>query len=347
MEREPAAGPRSHRRLIMLLLALTVGATLGAAAPRALAALGDAKQRYQPTFVVDASSTPGDNTVSVSVSVCPVEIVGEYVAISVQRKASGRRWTPVTSHREQVDFWAPTAWAGTFTTEITAPPHWSQVWTGLVTYKIEPPDSDPVKTFIDVSYADYSLTEAIGTYTWTDAGEEWRNDRMQHWWMTYPGTRVEDMGALRVYFWKTNLGAETVPMDSYEGSAFHRYTGVPEVNWEDGTVEKLWETPSGVGAWIWPDLVGSPLAPRPLLEPSGRMTGSYVRAASSPTGSTESSRWNLAPSDDEFADPLGRHGGSITFFEHLKKGLYRVRVSLASTADHPAHKSSWYNVRVR
>lgn len=340
-------GRRSHRRLIVSLLALALGATLGGAAPQAFASSRDAKQRYQPSLVVEAYSLPDLKEIGVSVSVYPVEIVGESVTISLQRKASGGRWTPVTAHREMVDFWAPTTWAGTFTTEITAPPLWSQVWTGLVTYKIERPDPDPAKAFIDVSYADYSLIEAIGTYTWTDGGESWKNDRMQHWSMTYPGTRVDDWGSLRVYFWKTTLGAETVPIDSYEGSAFHRYTGVPEINWEDGTVEKLFETPSGVGAWIWPDLVGSPLAPRPLLEPSGGMSGSYVRTASPSVGYTESSQWNLAPSDDEFADPLGRHGGSITFFEHAKKGTYRVRVSGARTADHRAFQSSWHNVTVR
>jgi len=347
VDREHAAGRRRRRRLIAAIIALALGATLGAAAPQAFAGPKEAKQRDEPsiTLTVNPRAARTNRHIDVSGRVWPVEVVGENVTLSVQRKAPRGRWTPVTLAGLQVFFYAPLTWEGTLTTEITGPTASLQSWTGRVTYELW--NADPDTDRINVGhYAEYSMTKATGTYTWTDGGEDWKGDKMQHWSLTYSGTPVQDSGSLRWYFAEATVGAGTIPIDSYEATAVHALTGVLVVTWEDGTVETLPGIASGVAAWIWPD-ARSPEAPRPVLEPGGLMRGSYVRTDSPSAGFTESSRWVLEPSDYIFYDQLGRSGFYDWEYTPTKKGLYRVRVSGAQTADHRAFRSSWHKVTVR
>jgi hypothetical protein len=274
---------------------------------------------------------------TVSGRVSPIAMVGELVLLSLQRKAPNGRWTQVSAREEQVRYVPPKSWQGTFNTEITSSPSWSQSWKGRVTYTLA--DTDLIG-----HYAEYTMTSATGIYTWTDSGEDWMNDGVQRWWLTYSGTPVQDMGGLRWYFAKhlfAPSALEGIAGDSYEGSAFHNLSGIPTITWADGTIETLPVTPSGVGAWIWP-VSGSSDGPRPLLEADLHMRGTQVTPSWPSVGSTESLDWDLGSSDP--ALPVLEERSGFYFsdsFTAKKKGLYRARTTITSTFDHYGFQTPW------
>lgn len=54
--------------------------------------------------------------------------------------------------------------------------------------------------------------------------------------VTSQWTPDEDVGNLRWYFADSESGAESIPADSYEGSAYHTFTGVSTKNYDVGGI---------------------------------------------------------------------------------------------------------------
>lgn len=229
MDRGNAAG-RGHRRLTAALVALTVGATLSVAAPQALAAPKRVIVRYPTTITLQVSpaSSHTGKPVKVSGEVRPVETVGEFVTLSVQRKGPSGKWTQVSSARRQVQFTAPTYWTGPFNIEIAYPTSTTR-WLGEVMY-------ERTYTDLDFHYADYNMISATGVYASTGTG----GVGTRGYSFACVGTPLWDAGTVRWYFADSTGapgGLGGIAGDSYEGSASHAVTSVQTVTWDDGPVE--------------------------------------------------------------------------------------------------------------
>lgn len=326
----PAAGRRSRRRLVMSLMALAVGATLGAGAPQALAGPRHAKQGVAPrmTLKVRPSSSRPNKIITVTGAVWPVEIVGENIALSVQRKALSGKWTAVSLARRQVQYAPPASWQGTFDSRLdwVGMTHGTmENWQGQVSY------GSP-KTDLQFHYVDYSMTSATGSltalyYIDSDAGVTMA---------AYSGTPVDDYGSLRWYFAESRGTDEgTIPKDSYVGGTQHEATGMWTTIWFDHTTtvaDNMREQSHG-DIWLPED------GPRPLGA-DGHMSGTRSRIPG--PGLTHVSEWDLTSS--ELVVPYGTYSWKYT---PKKKGLYRVRAAIAKTANHAASKSPWRNLTVK
>lgn len=328
-------GRRSHRRLIVCVLALALGATLGIAAPQAVAGPMGAHVRYGAAVSLKATyAQHSSKHIIVTGEAWPVEMVGQYVVISVQRKSPSGKWTAVTSARRQVLFLAPFTWQGTFNiTDVFADHNvGTLIWQGQVTYQL-------VDVELDIYRADYELVSAMGTCTQTGFGSQWKSGENHDFSWAYNGTPVDDLGSLNWYFAESPLLG--VARDSYDGVSWHTTTGLRIVTWDDGSVTTS-EAQALAQGVIWP-LDGSTGA-RPTLD-GVNMIGS--REESYSTGYTESLEWSLAPSETDFNDEVERGGAYSWSFTPKKKGTYRVRATIAKTADHPAAKSDWHTVKVK
>lgn len=335
MDRGNAAG-RGHRRLTAALVALTVGATLSVAAPQALAAPKRVIVRYPTTITLQVSpaSSHTGKPVKVSGVVRPVETVGEFVTLSVQRKSPSGKWTQVSSARRQVQFTAPTYWTGPFNIEIAYPTSTTR-WQGQVMY-------ERTYTNLDFHYADYNMISATGVYASTGTG----GVGTRGYSFACVGTPLWDAGTVRWYFADSTGapgGLGGIAGDSYEGSASHAVTSVQTVTWDDGPVEV--GPPTEVDIWgeIWP--LSDPTGlPRPVLDPDLQMLGSRVRAL---PGYTESVDWNLHQSQPDLP-VLADRGGTYSWkYTPRKKGVYRLRAAMAQTVDRYACQTPWRKVTVR
>jgi hypothetical protein len=330
-------GRRSHRRLIMALLALAVGATLAVAASPALASSAAARYRAAPKITLKLSSAAPRRNVIMKMfgSVSPVEIVGESVILLVQKKSSGGKWTPISTPGggPQVQYTPPESWMGIFNTTTTAEGKITGIlsaWEGSVVY------GSPVTAQIG-HFVDYTMTSAQGTL-WQDYVFEGGRT------YTFSGTPVEDVGTLRWYFADADLGYEVIPGESYEGDSSHEAVGVTtEV--EDG---KTWVTND------WHVTVADELRtgdlPRPLFHGGHMAETRVVHNDSDPTNYTWTtvSTWDLAPHDSDAVIPLAARQGSYDWqYTPTKKGAYRVRAMILKTANHVALNSPWRTFMVR
>jgi hypothetical protein len=266
----------------------------------------------------------------------PVEFVGEYVSIVVQRKAPNGRWTAAGSGFEQVLFDAPDSWQGTFTTKLEQSGRFSGTpgsWEGSVLYGS--PQTDLLG-----HYVDYTLTSATGRLWAQGVFESGRT-------YDYSGTPVSDAGTLRWYYADvlgdydaTGTASVLVIRDSYEGHVNHETVGTLTEK-EDGVTYVTESSRFYVADTMW---LGRP-APRPVLDRYGHMTETrVVHNDADPTlTDTTTSTWNLAPSSNVMA----RSGFFVWSYTPRKKGLYRLRATMPETAGHAAVASPWVALSVR
>jgi hypothetical protein len=335
MDKATATGQRSHRRLFMSLMALVVGATLGANAPQASAGAKGAHLRYGAAVSLKATFTAHSSKhIVVTGGAWPVEMVGQYVVVSLQRKSPSGKWIAVTSAKRQVLFLAPFTWQGTFNITDVYVDHnvGTLTWQGQVTYQI-------VDVEFGIYRADYELVSAMGTCTQTGFGSQWKSGENHDFSWAYNGTPVDDLGSLNWYFADSPLLG--VARDSYDGVSWHTTNGLRIVTWDDGSVTTS-EAQALAQGVIWP-LDGS-TGPRPTLD-GVNMIGSREQSYS--TGYSESLEWSLAPSDTDFNNEIERGGDYSWSYAPKKKGVYRVRATIAKTADHPAARSDWHTVTVK
>lgn len=338
MDRGNAARRRNHRRLTVSLLALAVGVTLGAGAPQALAGPMGAHSGYRPWIMIKASPNTWGSRLAIQVSgeAWPIEIVGEYLSLTVQRKAASGKWLPVGSGHRQVQFIPPESWDGTFDTKDDWLGRFTgtlAAWEGSVSYGS--PETDQTG-----HYVDYSMTSALGRL-WADGTFE--SGRTFKYTAETP---VKDSGTLRWYFADIlgDYGSDgtlsvLIPKGSYEGDSYHETSGtLTEV--EDGH-DVSGDNPT---FFIVEDVLRLKNdEPRPVLDKYGHMQETrVVHSDGDPTlTGTETSKWNLAPSS-------AVENGFYTWgYKTAKKGVYRVRATVAKTRDHAAAQSLWIEVRLR
>jgi hypothetical protein len=335
MDPEHPAG--SSCRIVPLLLALALGATLGFIAPQARAAPRGVIVRYQPLISITTSpaSARPKKVINVSGVVRPVETVGESVTLSVQRKTPTGKWTQVSSAKAPVQFTAPTYWTGPFNIEIAYPSSTTR-WQGQVMY-------ERTYTDLDFHYADYEMISATGVCTGAGSGGVGTRDFTR----TYYGqTSLWDAGTIRWYFADSTGvpgGLGGIAGDSYEGVASHDVIGLEKITWDDGTVDEHPETEVYLSAEIWPYTDPTGL-PRPVLDPDLQMLGSRVRTLH---GYTETVDWNLHQSQPDLP-VLAERGGAYSWqYTPMKKGVYRLRAAMAQTVDHYAYQTPWRTVTVK
>jgi hypothetical protein len=334
----PAAGRRSRRRLVMSLMALAVGATLGAGAPQALAGPMGAHSGYRPWIMIKASPARWGSKLAIKVSgeAWPIEIVGEYLLLSVQRKAPSGKWLTVGSGHRQVQFIPPESWDGTFNTKIDWLGEFTGInpaWEGSVSYGS--PETHQLE-----HYVDYSMTSALGRL-WAEG--TFGNVRTLKYTAETP---VKDSGTLRWYFADIlgDYGSDgklsvLIPKGSYEGDSYHKTSGTLTEVEEGVTV-----TEDHAFVVVVEDVLRlKNTEPRPVLNTYGQMQDTrVVTSDGDPTLiETTTSQWNLAPSS-------AVENGFYTWgYKTAKKGLYRVRATVARTRDHAAAQSVWIKVRLR
>lgn len=338
MDRQNARRRQSHHRLIVALLALAVGATLGAAAPQALAGSMGAHSGYRPWIMIKASPTTWGSKLAINVSgdAWPIEIVGEYLSLTVQRKAPSGKWLSVGSARRQVQFIPPESWDGTFDTKTDWVGRFTgtnAAWEGSVSYGS--PETNQIG-----HYVNYSMTSASGSL-WADGTFE--SGRTYKYTADAP---VKDSGTLRWYFADIlgDYGSDgklsvLIPKGSYEGDSYHETSGtLTEV--EDG-VTLPEDNPT---VFIVEDVLRlKNTEPRPLLDRYGHMQETrVVNNDGDPTLiETTTSKWNLAPSS------AVENGFYSWGYKTAKKGVYRVRATVAKTRDHAAAQSVWLKVTLK
>jgi hypothetical protein len=344
MEPEHPAG--RSRWIVALLLALAlgatlgaIGATLGAIAPHARAVPVGVIIRYQPLITITTSPASARlrKPINVSGVVRPVETVGEFVTLSVQRKTPKGKWAQVKSAQLPVQFTAPTYWTGPFNIEIAFPNAASTTrWQGQVMY-------ERTYTNLDFHYADYEMISATGVCTEAGSG----GSGTRSFSTTYfSETSLWDAGTIRWYFADSTGapgGLGGIAGDSYEGSASHDMIGLSTRTWDDGTVEQDPNSEVYISGEIWP--LSDPTGlPRPVLDPDLQMLGSRVRTLH---GYTETVDWNLHQSQPDLP-VLAERGGTYSWqYTPTKKGVYRLRTAMAQTADHYACQTPWRTVTVK
>ena len=337
MDRADTSTHRSHHRLIMPLLALAVGATLAAAAPQALAGTGDPSLPVLPkiTLKVSPALSSPNKVVAVTGEVVPVEHVGEFVVLWVQKKSPSGKWKAETDAVSRVLFTAPPkSWQGAFsmsddvTGKVTGT---LGNWEGQVLYELDETQPDP-----SAHYAAYSLTSALGVMTAKYRFESGRTEE----YLGYSGT---DGGELRWYFADVEEDSLDIQADSYEGSADHMTIGVLTVT-ENGIPHEYADSQlniSGVmraGIESLPQLAGQ------------NMVGNPVRDTSA-GGETQHEvlNWSLVPSDVVVSYEK-RHGTYGWTFTPKKTGFYRLQAMMPKDAHAPDQKwlkSGWIKLRVR
>jgi hypothetical protein len=317
----------------LTLLALAVGAMLGVAAPQALAV---------PKITLDISPAASrlNTVVAVTGEAYPAELVGEYVKLSVQAWDPGRRrWDAAASRKLRVKFTAPQSWQGKFNIEYVQPPGLigSYTYAGQVTYTLDSTD-------LGEHVAHYKLTSATGdfnndcSFPGFSSTSTWRPD--------------SDWGDLWWYFAEDKGGSTRIPADSYDGSANHSFTGRSTIT-QDGFTYVVDPAEESIGAMIWVPGEAAVTA-RPLVtgfdwstpgKAVGFMRKTVVRYDSALL-TTESLDWDLESSAG--AEPYAvRHGDFTQKYRANKKGLYRMRGTIARTADHPTLNSPWRKLTVR
>jgi hypothetical protein len=338
MDLHPAAGRRSHRRLIVVLLALAVCVMLGVTAPQALAGPMGAHSGYRPWIMIKASPATWGSKLAIKVSgeAWPIEIVGEYLLLSVQRKAPSGKWLTVGSGHRQVQFIPPDSWDGTFDTTIDWLGSFTGInpaWKGSVSYGS--PETHQIE-----HYVDYSMTSALGTL-WADG--IFGSGRTLKYTAETP---LEDSGTLRWYFADIlgDYGSDgklsvLIPKGSYEGDSYHKTRGtLTEV--EDGVTLPV----DHAFVVVVEDVLRlKNTEPRPVLNTYGQMQEKRVviNDADPTQIETTTSQWSLAPSS-------AVENGFYTWgYKTAKKGVYRVRATVAKTRDHAAAQSVWIKVRLR
>lgn len=362
----------------MSLLALAVGATLCVAASPALASSEAAKQLVKPKMTLDLGSTSSrpNRAVRVTGDVWPVELVGEWAQIAVQRTSKGK-WTSLwTSYASrQVLFTPPASWDGTFNIEVTADDgnwsDWTSTWHGQVRYELvtqQPPPS--------YHCADYTMTWAQGDFTNNGIDTVMNGHAVAYAYTGLPfaigSPPFIDAGSLRWYFAEDKLGTLTrdksvVPRDSYEGTAWHNVRGTLFITgrYRPGEIEEVTGVSNHVDAEMWPgsrDELDSGArsflsvpdeTARPVLDADGVMLDSVVRPMENMAGYTERLNWALTPSTPDDAHILGRSGFYARKYTPTKKGLYRLRATIFKgiTPQHPLGtvwvQSAWHNLTVR
>jgi len=331
VDRQNAAGSRSRRRLVVSLLALALGATLGVAAPQAVAG---------PEITLSFSPAPSspNQAIKVTGTVRPVEWVGKTLVLAVQTKSRKGKWTPVRSAKVQVTFTPPAKWMGRFDIEV-AGPYWNGLlghWQGQVTY------GSPTVN-LNGHYVDYSLTSATGTYKASGTNEPPTSELFQY--VGYPWDGAGAAAHIGNLHWCFAASPGRAPADSYEGAAFHKVSGV--------LVETAYDPP---GRYETPDVIRDiegdfwdilqDTTEPPLLAADGHMRGNVARPvllAGQGTGDTKSLDWDLAPpSDSPAVVPYHRRRGDYTWaYTPAKKGLYRIQARIGGVA------SKWVNLTVK
>jgi len=331
MNRQNAAGIRSHLRLVVSLLALAVGVTLGVAAPQALAG---------PEITLSFSPAPSspNQAIKVTGTVRPVEWVGKTLVLAVQTKSRKGKWTPVRSAKVQVTFTPPAEWRGKFDIEV-AGSYWNGLlghWQGQVTYGSPTVD-------LNGHYVDYSLTSATGTYKASGTNEPPTSELFQYVGYPWDGAgAAADIGNLK---WSFAASPGRAPADSYEGAAYHKVSGVLVETTYDPPGR--YETPDeirDIEGRFW-DILQDTTEP-PLLAADGHMRGNVARPvllAGQGTGMTKSLDWDLAPPPDSpgVVPYAVRHGDLTWEYTPKKKGLYRMRVEFGGFID------TWYSFTVK
>jgi hypothetical protein len=375
----PSAGRRSHRRLSLSLLALAVGATLCVAASPALANSEATKQLAKPKMTLDLGSTSSrpNRVVRVTGDVWPVELVGEWVQIAVQRKSKGK-WTPLWTNygSKQVLFTPPASWEGTFNMEVTRDDgnwsDWTSTWRGQVRYELRAAPSSP--TF---HFTDYTMTWAQGEFTNNGIDTLMNGHAVSYAYTGFPfamgsPTPFTDWGMLRWYFAEDKLAWDRddkgiVPKDSYEGNAWHNVRGTLFITgrYHPGETEEVTGVSNHIDAEMWPgssheiwrsaaSFVSVPAeAARPVLDEDGNMVHSVVRPMAHMAGYTEKLNWVLTPSTPDDANILGRSGFYSWEYTPTKKGLYRLQATIFKdiTPQHPlgtvSVQSAWRTLTVK
>jgi len=338
MDRQPAAGRRSHRRLIVSLLALALGVTLGAAAPQAFAGTADPPLTVLPKITLNvspASSSP-NKVVAVTGDVVPVEHVGEFAQLWVQKKSPSGKWKAAADGESRVLLTTPPpkSWKGAFDmwTDVTgAVTGTLGSWKGKVLYELDDTQPDP-----SFHYATYTLTSALGVMTATYRFESDRHEE----YLGYSGT---DDGVLRWYFAGVEEESLDIQADSYEGYAHHQTIGVLTVT-EDGKSTEYADSPMDTSGDM-----REGIEPLPQLEGQD-MVGNPKRDASGGGETThEELKWRLSPSD--VVVPYDkRHGTYSWTFTPKKAGFYRLQAMMPKDAHAPDQKwlkSGWIKLRVR
>jgi hypothetical protein len=291
----------------MLVLALTLGATLGAAAPSAHAASID--------ITVDLAAGP-PAVMTVAGIIRPVELVGQYVTFTVQRKSRGR-WTRVSSPklpRMQVEFQGPKEWMGKFNS-------WFDLW-GLQTGVNQKWEGNVLFGSPQINltnhWIDYTLISSDGRIT--SEGELSNGGTYSYLGLT----PLSQYGDLRWYF--AAFTPDSVPGDSYWGKNYHWTGGVYTVVEppKPARSEPLNEDSFGI---MW----DATSETRPVLDFDQHMRGGIVRSLPYPIPGEEGSwvsEWDLAPpSDQAQVDPYAKRFGNIqqTCSFAAGKGVYRVQ----------------------
>jgi hypothetical protein len=330
-------GRRSHRRRSVVLLALAVGATLGVAAPQALAGSGDPPLPDLPSITLRVSPMESSPRVAIKVAgeVKPVESVGKFVTLTVQQKSRRGKWTRVSSATVQVLFTPPPEWMGQFNMVVIGPSmSLTGDWKGQVLY-------ESPKMAVFGHYVDYTMTSATGTsassggdgpITWTYAGTP-----------LYLNDTPPDTGTLRWYFAENPAD---IPADNYDGDATHNTEG--ELMMRDDSVSPaavfIFHIHRSIAGLLWtPADDPTSLGTRPMLAEDGHMRGTAARPYQGLPLLTQRLDWDLAPRlDSDAVVPYEqRYGDYAWSYTPTKKGLYRMRAAVGGI------RSGWRSFTVR
>jgi len=346
MDREPAAGRRSHRRLIACLLALALGATLGVGAPQALAGPKDAHLSLGDsiTLRVSPGSLSPKEIIAAAGEVMPVERVGDFVTISIEKKSAKGKWKKVSSTREQVQFKAPASWSGKWNARqdsvgtVDARVGTLADWQGTVLF--EHPTIN-----LKGHYVDYEMTWAAGTSTYEGVnydgeGVLWGLYKYIGYPLKTAGAKA-DLGRLRWYFAESPDG---IYIDSYEGNSYHLTEGVFTVTSLKSSPPTVTEAPAYMydSDTMWS---AGDSGPRYRLQIDGRMKNKLVRPGALGNGVSETvtmvSDWDLAPSE------------TIEMNTDLREGYYTGKTSIAKPGDYHIRAeiggvgSKWIKLKVK
>jgi hypothetical protein len=343
MRSHPSAGRHRHRRLIVCVLALAVGATLCVAASPALASSEAARYRAAPKIALNVSpSSPLAGSVAkVSGNVWPVEAVGKVVSLAVQRKSRGR-WILVAARGQMVRFTPPNTWRGTFDMELQMPPMFpSSTWRGEVVYTLRAKGTSLVQHL-----AEYDLTSATGFFfnDWSYGGVSIK---------TASWLQTQQQGHLTWYF----ADSGDIPIDSYDGDAYLTFTGTSIATDPEGHTTELPQTVGASGVMWEVGAYGETKRPLASFEDHGvdeigLMSETRTRDRDDPPGSTSISTWDL--SSDPMLNVIGGRSGFFKWaYTPTEKGSYRLRATITGgpTPQHPAGtvwaQSSWRAFTVR
>jgi hypothetical protein len=240
-----------------------------------------------------------------------------------------------------VQFTPPQKWQGSFNLALQAPPMFvSSTWTGDVVYTLK-------NTNLMQHFAEYSLTSAPGTFfnDWSIGGVSCHTVWQQS----------QHNGSLKWYFAESG----DVPIDSYEGAAYHSFTGISTYTAPDGDTSEG-AAVAGMDGIMWPNgAYGETARPLATFENSsgideiGLMSESRTRYPSDMPGSTFTVTWDLTSSDGITADIAGRSGLFNWAFTPATKGNYRIRATITRdrTQQHPTGtvwvRSAWASFTVR